>query len=274
MAKCHADKGSEARHRPRGGVKEGKRDRLPGATTQVPEEPDGALAKGAKDADRDDDEAHARRQLAVLRAGRVLGDVVVSSKAGPVGVVAGDVGRPGRVKGLDVQEGVRTRTVKTHDDGIRAVAEGGTRTSHKGVEGGAAARTLSIDVPSTKEGIKADDESVDARIMADAGQPDAVAAMGEVAVEGPNLAAAGREHWGAGGANGDVAVTTNGWEEKEIDSQGDRECGRLLGKGEERGASTDGGRDVSARHPPPEGEWPGRSAAVEQASAPRRGGER
>ena len=155
-----------------------------------------------------------------------------------------------------------------------AVAEGGTRANHKGVEGGAAARTLSIDVPSTKEGIKADDESVDARIMADAGQPDAVAAMGEVAVEGPNLAAAGREHWGAGGANGDVAVTTNGWEEKEIDSQGDRECGRLLGKGEERGASTDGGRDVSARHPPPEGEWPGRSAAVEQASAPRRGGER
>ena len=58
----HADEGSKARHGPRGGVEKGKRDRLPGATTQVPEEPDGALAKGAKDADRDDDETHARAE--------------------------------------------------------------------------------------------------------------------------------------------------------------------------------------------------------------------
>ena len=248
------------------------RDRLPGATTQVPEEPDGALAKGAKDADRDDDEAHARRQLAVLRAGRVLGDVVVSSKAGPVGMAAGNVRRSGRVKGLDVQEGVGTRTVKTRDDGIRAVAKGGTRANHEGVEGGAVARALSVDVPSTKEGVKADDEGVDARIMADAGQPDAVAAAGEVAVEGANRAVARREVRGAGGANGDVAVTIHGREEEKIDSQGDREGGRLLGKGEEGSAGTR--RDVGARHPPPEGEGPRRSAAVEQARAPRRGGVR
>ena len=99
-----------------------------------------------------------------------------------------------------------------------------------------------------------------------------MAAVGEVAVEGANLAAARREVRGAGGANGDVTVTTHGREEEEIESQGDREGGRLLGKGEEGGAGTR--RDVGARHPPPEGEGPGRSAAVEQARAPRRGGER
>ena len=66
MAKCHADEGCKARDRPRGRVEEGVGDGLASSTTQITEEADGGRAEGPKDADREDDKAHARRQRTVL----------------------------------------------------------------------------------------------------------------------------------------------------------------------------------------------------------------
>ena len=46
------------------------------------------------------------------------------------------MGGAGGIKGLDVEQGVSTRPVKTHDDDVRAMAEGGAGAVHKGIKGG------------------------------------------------------------------------------------------------------------------------------------------
>ena len=192
----------------------------------------------------------------------------MGGKARAVGVLLSDMGRCRRIKGLDVEERVRPRTVETHNDSIRPVAERSARASHEGLNGGVVARALSQDIGGAKEGIQADDKGVHTRVVAHAREAHAVRTLRVVAIEAADRAHGGWKVWSTGATNGDVAFTIR--QEKEIDGEGDWEGSWLLREGEEGGASTRW--HIDARDAPPERERSRGGATVEKADAASRGG--
>ena len=271
VAEGHAQERREAGDGPRRAVQERDGDRLAGTAPKGGEEIEGGRAKGAKGGDGDDDQAHARGEVAVLSARRALSDGGVRGEAATVGVVGGDVGGAARVKGLDVDETVRPRAVKASDHSIGAVAEASAGAGHELLKRGASRWALGKDVRRAHQGIKPHDEGMDRGVMAGAREADAVLARGEVAVERADGALSGRHVGSAGGADGDVTVAVDGREKEEVDGEGDGEGGGLLHKGEEGGAAPL--RGSGEGHTAPEGEWARRGAAVEEAGAASGGGE-
>ena len=192
MADGHADEGGEARDRPRGAVKEGGGDAVASAPTEVGKEAQRRGAERAKDADGDDDEAHAGRQGTVLGADAVARDGVVGGVTGAVGVVGGAVGGAGGVEGLDVHQAVRPGAVETDDDSVRAVLEGSPRPLHELVEGHATAGTLGDHGVGTEERIEAGDQGIEGGVVAGGGEAEAVGTLDEVAVEAGDGTRGGR----------------------------------------------------------------------------------
>ena len=209
MPERHAHEGREARRGPRGRLQERNGQGAPRTPAKVREEADRRGPEGAEGADGKDDEAHPRGQHAILGLGAVAGDGQVGGEAGAVGVVGVAVSGAGRIQGLDVDQAVGAWPVKTGEDDVRAVAQGGARTGHELLQGGATRRALGDDVRGPEEGVQAHDERMHRRVVADAREADAVRAVGEVAVHGTDGALQRRERRGARGADGDGAIAIN-----------------------------------------------------------------
>ena len=220
----HADKGREARRRPRRLVEQPPRDETAVATADVANEGLSLSAEAAKDAHPKDDEPEARRKGAVLVRGGLARNAGMGGEAGAVGVLAVDVRRPSRVTSLYVDDDVRLRPVKSDQNNIRTVPEGGSLGSHELVKStpAAAAATLGKDAVPTESCIKDGHQSDHAWVVAGAWRADAIGALNEVALAGKDGGARVAPR-----ADGDAADTVRRREEEEVNGKGDRERTRL-----------------------------------------------
>ena len=90
-AKGHPDHRGEPGSSPRSLVEKSQRDGIVGASGEVRDEVNALAIDGATCADRDDDEAHVRRDVAVLMATRVSRNRKVSRQSRAVSVVSSNV---------------------------------------------------------------------------------------------------------------------------------------------------------------------------------------
>jgi hypothetical protein len=268
----HTDKGREPRGGPSRAREEGEGDRETGTPPEIGEEAQGGGAEGATGAHGDNNEAHARRQDTIIITHAAGGDSSMGGEAAAVGVVSVNVGGAADVKGLDVNKSEGARTIKTTNDGIGAVTEASAGRRHEVLNRTPTTRTLAVHALHTKEGIKANEEGMNGRVVTRAGEADAVAAGREVTVKAADGTEVGRKVRGTHRTDGDVTITTDWREKKKVDGKGGGEGRRVLRKGEEGGTSTKGahvGGDAA-----PEGEGPTMNTTIEEASTARGGGAR
>ena len=146
-----------------------------------------------------------------------------------------DMGGAGSVKGLDVDEGMGTRTVKTTEDHVGAVGKAREAVTPL-VEGAAVTTALGEDAVGAEDSVAEGDEGEDGGGMRgdvaakEEGTGDVVAVAGEDGVSGMVMGRTLGAH-----SDGPGAVDVDGREEEEILGEGDREGRRLGSEGEEGG---------------------------------------
>ena len=102
-------------------VEKSQRDGIVGASGEVRDEVNALAIDGATCADRDDDEAHVRRDVAVLMATRVSRNRKVSRQSRAISMVSCDVRWSRGIEGLDVNEDERVGPIVVMKDDVRCM---------------------------------------------------------------------------------------------------------------------------------------------------------
>ena len=170
---------------------------------------------------------------AVLITAGTVDDMAVSGEAGDVCVRGGDVGGTRDVKGLYLYTSVAARTVEANEDNVGSVVEVSTRTLHPLADRRVATgSTVDDDAIRAEDRLEDRSEGKDGRVMAGAGETDAVHAGGVVARA---ESADGRVRYGRGTVVADhnrARPLGDKGENEQIQSNGYRKVRRIL-KGEE-----------------------------------------